>query len=121
MLPYNHRLKRPARKLRKAMTESELKLWQRLKGKQLLGVQFYRQKPIGPYVVDFYAARASLVIEVDGGQHFETVAAVQDYARDTYLRSLGLVVLRFDNRQVLLETDAVVQLIYKIVEERLKG
>ena len=53
------------------MTDAEHRLWFRLRRKQLLGLQFYRQKPIGKYIVDFYAPAVALVIEVDGGQHFE--------------------------------------------------
>ena len=71
MLRYNNRLKPKARDLRKNMTDSENVLWSRLRRKQLLGVQFYRQKPIGNYVVDFFAPRARLVVEVDGSQHME--------------------------------------------------
>lgn len=67
MLPYSKNLKEPSRTLRKEMTDAEQALWSRLRGKQILGVQFYRQKPIGPYIVDFYAPAAKLIIEVDGG------------------------------------------------------
>lgn len=54
MLRYSEKLKCKARRLRKHMTDSERILWSRLRGKQLLGVQFYRQKPIGAYIVDFH-------------------------------------------------------------------
>jgi very-short-patch-repair endonuclease len=72
MLKYNPRLKAKARGLRSALTDAEQRLWNRLRRKQILGVQFYRQKPIGNYIVDFYAPAARLVIEVDGAQHAET-------------------------------------------------
>ena len=65
MLQYNPNLKYIARYLRRETTESEQALWSRLRGMQLLGVQFYRQKPIGNYVMDFYAPKASLEVEVD--------------------------------------------------------
>ena len=71
MLRYNPELKPLARSLRSAMTESESALWYRVRGKQISGVQFYRQKPIGNYIVDFYAPRVKLVIEVDGSQHLD--------------------------------------------------
>ena len=71
MLKYNPRLKQTARRLRAAMTDAEQRLWWRLHGKQLLGVPFYRQKPIGNYVVDFYAPAVALVVEVDGAHHFK--------------------------------------------------
>ena len=113
MLLYNGSLKQHARRLRKNMTNSEQVLWSRLRGKQLLGVQFYRQKPIGDYIVDFYAPKTKLVIEVDGSQHREDVHASKDKRRDTYLASLDLRVLRFNSRQVLQETDAVVEVIFR--------
>ena len=69
MLRYNPALKERARQLRKQMTAAENELWSRLRLKQVLGVQFYRQKPIGDYIVDFYAPKAKLVLEVDGSQH----------------------------------------------------
>ncbi len=113
MLLYNDTLKQHARRLRKNMTNSEQVLWSRLRGKQLLGVQFYRQKPIGDYIVDFYAPKTKLVIEVDGSQHREHVHTSKDKRRDTYLASLDLRVLRFNSRQVLQETDAVVEVIFR--------
>jgi very-short-patch-repair endonuclease len=69
MLPYSANLKSHARELRKRQTDSESLLWSHLRGKQLLGVQFYRQKPIGQYIVDFFAPSIKLIIEVDGSQH----------------------------------------------------
>ncbi len=66
MFRYNNRLKSKARELRKAMTEAERLLWSRLRGKQLLGVQFYRQKPIGNYVVDFFAPGQQMKAELEG-------------------------------------------------------
>ena len=71
MLHYKTHLKEIARSLRKNMTDSERVLWSRLRSKQILGLQFYRQKPIGGYIVDFYAPKAKLVIEIDGSQHME--------------------------------------------------
>ena len=117
MLLYNGSLKQHARRLRKNMTNSEQVLWSRLRGKQLLGVQFYRQKPIGDYIVDFFAPKTKLVIEVDGSQHKKGVHASKDKRRDTYLASLGLRVLRFNSRQVLQETDAVLEIIFRTVAE----
>ena len=109
MLEYNNVLKEPSRKLRYNMTEAERLLWSRLRRKQLQEIQFYRQKPIGNFIVDFYAPAVSLVIEVDGSQHLDMEHRVRDEFRDEFLADLGLTVLRFDNRQVLCETDAVVE------------
>ena len=121
MLPYSKNLKEPSRALRKEMTEAEQALWLRLRRKQILGVQFYRQKPIGPYIVDFYAPAAKLIIEVDGGQHFEKAHAEKDAVRDSILKREGLLVLRFDNRQVLFEMDAVLAEIFRVCEERVNS
>ncbi|MCE5270586.1 endonuclease domain-containing protein [bacterium] len=118
MYDYNDNLIHLSRDLRSRPTDSETRLWQRLRRKQINGVQFYRQKPLGNYIVDFYAPAAALVIEVDGGQHLEPEQAEKDKIRDEHLRSRGLLVLRFDSRQVLLETEAVVQEIARKVEER---
>jgi very-short-patch-repair endonuclease len=121
MLHYKGNLKVPARQLRRSMTDTESVLWSRLRSKQLLAVQVYRQKPIGPYIVDFYAHRCKLVIEVDGSQHMDKDQAERDRERDEYLESAGIKVLRFNNRQVLEETDAVVEVIYQAMKERLNG
>ena len=117
MLPYDRSLKHNARRLRKNMTDTERVLWSRLRGKQLLGVQFYRQKPIGDYIVDFFAPKTKLVIEVDGSQHVQGDHASKDKRRDAYLGSLGLRVLRFNSRQVLQETTAVVEVIFRAMAE----
>ena len=117
MLKYNPELKENARALRSGMTDCEQRLWSRLRRKQVLGVQFYRQKPIGDYIVDFYAPRASLVVEVDGSQHLEPAQIDHDRRRTAFLESQGLRVLRFDNRQVLQELDGVMEAIYRAVAE----
>jgi len=119
MLRYNPKLKANARQLRQNLTDSELSLWRRLRGKQLAGVQFYRQKAIGDYIVDFYAPKAKLVIEIDGSQHLEAPKASKDRERDEYLGSLGLTVLRVNGRQVLKESEAVVELIYQTITVQL--
>ena len=66
MLPYNKNLKNYSKLLRKNMTNAEQLLWSKIKGKRPKGLQFYRQKPIGNSIVDFYCPRARLVIELDG-------------------------------------------------------
>jgi very-short-patch-repair endonuclease len=119
MLAYDRKLKLFSRRLRREMTDAEQRLWSRLRRKQLHGVQFYRQKPLGDYVVDFYAPAARLVIALDGSQHFEAAAMVADERRSDALRRMGLWVLRFDHRQVLLETDAVVEEIWRFIDARI--
>ncbi|MCE5272530.1 endonuclease domain-containing protein [bacterium] len=119
MQKYSKHLKEYARSLRSNLTDSEKKLWSKLRGKQLHGVLFYRQKPLGQYIVDFHAPRAGLVIEIDGSQHLDPAHNEEDRQRDASLKAKGLEVLRFDSRQVLLELDAVVQEIARQVEMRL--
>ncbi|MDM8347395.1 endonuclease domain-containing protein [Pseudomonas sp. sp1636] len=112
MLPYNRNLKPLARDLRSNMTEAEQRLWSRLRRKQVLDLQFYRQKPLAGYIADFYCAAAKLVIELDGAQHLETAAQERDQQRTAALQKLGLQVIRFDNRQVLLELEDVMSVIF---------
>jgi len=120
MMEYQRGLKSNSRKLRASMTDAERLLWKHIRRKQVRGVTFNRQKPIKNFIVDFYSAKAKLVIEIDGSQHFEKTHLEQDVDRDNELLSLGLSVIRFDNRQVLLETDAVLFEIGRVVGERLR-
>ncbi|HOL35933.1 MAG TPA: DUF559 domain-containing protein, partial [bacterium] len=68
---YDKKLKKFSRTLRQKMTDVERLFWSKIRMRQLNGYQFYRQRPIGEYVVDFYCPRAKLIIEIDGGQHYE--------------------------------------------------
>lgn len=113
MLKYNSQLKQPARNLRSNQTDSEQLLWSKLRCKQINEIQFYRQKPIGNYIVDFYAPKAKLVVEVDGSQHQEPSHQERDQQRDAYLNTLGLTVLRFNNLQVLHELESVMAVIFE--------
>ena len=119
MLKYNPSLKPNAQQLRIQMTEVENQLWSRLRRKQIQNVQFYRQKPIENYIVDFYAPKVKLVIELDGSQHLEIPNQNKDAKRDAYLQALELQVLRFNNLQVLQEIDAVMTVIFRKVTEQL--
>jgi len=121
ILPYNPNNKANARKLRANMTDAERILWSHVRRKQILGVQFYRQKPLANFIVDFYAAKIHLVIEIDGGQHFDKKHQQDDNKRDVILNGLGLKVLRFDNHQVMTQTDEVVHHICRVVESLLEG
>jgi very-short-patch-repair endonuclease len=88
-------------------------LWSRIRGKQLKGRQFYRQKTIGGYIVDFYCPKAKLVIELDGGQHYTDEGKEKDRVRDEFLAREGLTVLRFSDREVLTQTDGVLEKIWR--------
>ena len=121
MQPYNKNLKQPSRDLRNNMTDAEKRLWSKLRVKQILGLQFYRQKPILNFIVDFYCPSVNLVIECDGSQHYTDEGLEADRVRDEALAQLGLRVLRFDNGQVLAEIDGVVEQIYLIAKQRLES
>lgn len=113
MKPYNKNLKLASRDLRNHMSDAEKLLWSRIRNKQILGLQFYRQKPILNYIVDFYCPAANLVIECDGSQHFTNEGLEADRIRDEALAQLGLKVLRFANGQVMGRLDDVVEVIYQ--------
>lgn len=121
MKPYNKNLKLPSRDLRSNMTDAEQLLWSRLRRKQILGLQFYRQKPLLNYIVDFYCPAVNLVIECDGGQHYTQDGLEADRSRDRALKELELVTLRFSNHLILTEIDAVVEQVYCIAEQRLES
>ena len=115
MIPRKEFLKQKARELRKDMTDAERVLWSKLRLKQVNGLQFYRQKVIGNYIVDFYCHKAKMVIEVDGGQHYETEGLKKDRIRDEYFKKQGLRVLRFTDLNVLKNIDGVLKEIYKYI------
>ena len=94
----NSKLTKSSQRLRKEMTPEEKKLWYQFL--KQLPFTFYRQKVIGSYITDFYCAKVLLVIELDGTQHYEKTSQTMDAQRDAYLRSLGINVLRYSNRQV---------------------
>ena len=119
MLPYSRQLKQNSRELRSNMTDAEQKLWYWLRRKQINGWQFYRQKTIGSYIVDFYCPKAKLVIELDGAQHFEDEHKIKDDERDAKLANIGIKVLRFDDRQALRECDAMLEVIHAEVVGRI--
>lgn len=98
-----------AKDLRQGMTEAERKLWYHLRAGRFSGAKFKRQKPLGPYIVDFVCLRRKLVIEVDGGQHAER--AKRDRARDRWLEQEGFKVMRFWNDDVLQDTEMVLTVI----------
>ena len=97
------------RTLRNSMTDAEIRLWQRLRSRQLAGCKFRRQHPYLDFVLDFVCLERNLIVEVDGGQHLENE---HDQGRDRRLQEAGFHVLRFWNNQVLQETDAVVDVIW---------
>jgi len=101
------------RKLRNTMTDAEIRLWQRLRGRQIAGCKFRRQHPFLDYVLDFVCLEKRLIVELDGGQHLESE---RDRVRDGRLKEAGFEVLRFWNNQVLQEMDAVVEVIFAALQ-----
>jgi very-short-patch-repair endonuclease len=98
------------------MTKAEVILWSIIRRKQICNVQFYRQKPLGKYIVDFYCPSRNLVIEIDGGHHYEDGEIIDDdLQREKFLRTeLRLKVLRFTNDDICKNLTSVVD---KIIEE----
>ena len=103
------------RNLRNNMTDAEIRLWQRLRSRQLAGCKFRRQHPYMDFVLDFVCLERCLIVEVDGGQHLENE---RDQERDKRLREAGFQILRFWNNQVLQETDAVVDAIWAALQNK---
>ncbi len=93
----------------KKSTDAERLLWKHLKAKQLGGLKFRRQQPMKDYIVDFVCFEKGIVIEVDGGQHYENK---DDKKRDEWLRGEGFKVLRFWNNEVLKNINGVLKEIW---------
>jgi len=108
------RLTGAARELRRRETEAETVLWATLRDRQVAGLKFRRQRPAGPFVLDFYCAEQRLVIEVDGGIHDEQ--REQDAARTAILEQYGYRVVRFRNEEILTDLSAVLARIAKAAE-----
>jgi very-short-patch-repair endonuclease len=123
MKRHNHNLQgiadgkyREARRMRKAMTDAERLLWERLRRNQIDGFHFRRQHVILGFIVDFYCIKAKLAIEVDGGIH--SANRERDFVRDEILASAGILVTRFSNDQILFSLDEVVSKILHSCQQR---
>jgi very-short-patch-repair endonuclease len=115
---FNRSTERARRKaLRCNAPAAECELWRHLKGKQL-GVKFRRQYSVDVYVVDFYAPRAKLAVELDGDSHFRAAAAVYDQERTTYLKRFGIQVLRFTNLEVFENLQGVLHAVEDALKRR---
>lgn len=115
---FNKSLLKEKRKfLRNNMTISERMLWEKIKGKQLLGVKFRRQCSIGNYIVDFFTYDQNLVIEIDGDSHFLTEEAKKyDKKRSDFLNSLGLRIIRFTNIEIKNNLTACIEKLITVIE-----
>jgi very-short-patch-repair endonuclease len=120
IIPYKPYLKELARKLRKNMTLGEVILWKHLKGKQMHGYDFDRQRPIDRFIVDFYCKDLKLAIEIDGSSHDSEEAQQRDRERQARLESLGVRFLRFRDEDVRGRTAEVVAAIEEWVLQNRK-
>ena len=111
LIPYDTKLKLLSQKLRREQTKAEKFLWSFLRRKQLDGFQWYRQKPLGNYIVDFYCPKRKLVVEADGAYHFFKDGKEYDAGRDASLKELGLKILRFSNVDILGNIEKVLKAI----------
>ena len=105
---YNHvHLKQIRQELRKNTTSAEGTLWMYLRNKQLDGRKFRRQFSIGNFVVDFYCPSEKLAIELDGRSHYDSVGLSNDEKKELFLREQGIVLLRFENKEVFSSPERV--------------
>jgi very-short-patch-repair endonuclease len=116
IIPYNPKLKQLARQLRNNSTKSEVILWNYLKGNQLKGFDFHRQKPITNYIVDFFCSDLLLAIEIDGESHYGNEK--KDSIRQTEIETLGITFLRFEEIEIYYNLDNVIKKIEKWIDER---
>ena len=106
-----------ARILRNRMTNSEILLWEKLKGKQILGLKFRSQHPIDIFIADFYCHKARLVVEIDGEIHEGRIE--YDDGREAEIEKYGIKVIRFTNDEIINDIISVVNKIEAIVKERI--
>ena len=117
-LPRNKELKELSTKLRNDATPEENKLW--FEFLRTYPVQFNRQRIVGNYILDFYCAKAKLVVEIDGSQHYENKGILYDSKRTDYLEEFGLYILRFSNLEINEKFYEVCTVIDEAVKKRIK-
>jgi very-short-patch-repair endonuclease len=101
--------------LRKQSTDAERLVWSHLRNKQIIGLKFYRQFGVGPYILDFYCPSKGLGIEIDGGQHNSPEGRESDEKRSAFLKEKGVTVIRFWNNEVMGNIQGVFERILEIV------
>ncbi len=114
---YNRHLKELARQLRNNGTKAEVRLWQLLKGKQMMGYDFHRQKPIDNYIADFFCNKLKLVIELDGFTHTFEGTIQKDVIKEERLKALGINVIRFTDDEIVNHTDSVLEKIQAYIQD----
>ena len=98
-----------AKNLRRNSTDTERLLWKHLRSKQIEGLKFRRQEPIGKYIVDFVCFEKKIIVEADGGQHASEL--VKDSLRSDWLKNEGFKILQFWNNDILQNTEGVLETI----------
>ena len=115
IIPYKPFLKQYARKLRNKSTKSEIILWKCLKGKQMMGYDFHRQKPLFEYIADFFCHELLLVIEVDGASHESYFIQEKDDIKQKRFEDYGITVLRIPDVDVFTDIDSVLKKIEEYI------
>ncbi len=106
-----------AKTLRRALSLPEVLLWRALKGRKLRGLQFRKQHPVGPYVLDFYCEAQRLAVEVDGGSHGFGDRPANDARRDAWLLDQEIRTLRLSASLVLRDLDDAVRTIEAYLDD----
>jgi very-short-patch-repair endonuclease len=114
---HNALLQQFARLMRHAPTDAEQRLWYFLRDRRLGGYKFRRQHPVGNYIADFACIEGQLIVELDGGQHAELFQKERDLSKTRFFEARGFRVLRFWNNEVLKDTQAVLEEIWRTLEE----
>jgi len=109
-----------AREMRHVAPDAEMRIWSRLRGRRLNGWKFRRQYPACGFILDFYCVEARLAVELDGGGHAMPMQAAYDEERTRRLQQRGVRVLRFWDDQALKETDTVLEVVARALEESLR-
>ena len=107
-------IEQAARRLRGQLTPAEAKLWNALRRRQLAGLKFRCQHPVGQFILDFYCPAKKLAVEVDGDIHNQQLE--YDAARTAHLEQFGYRVIRFSNTEVLNDLQVVLDRIQKAAE-----
>ena len=114
---HNKQLVPLAKQLRKDMTKEERHLWYDFL--RSYPIRFSRQKVLGKYIADFYSAKAKLVIELDGSQHYDDANMQKDRERTAFLEAYGLTVVRIPNNEVNRNFSGVCEYIDNTVKQSL--
>ncbi|TFF21846.1 endonuclease domain-containing protein [Jiella endophytica] len=118
-VPEIHR--KNARRMRRAMTEAELKFWNAVRAHRLMGLGFRRQLPVAGFIVDFACPEYHLIVEIDGSQHGDDLDVVRDALRTEWLEQAGWTVVRFWNDEVLRDIDGACAHVLAVIEEKSPG